>query len=220
MFFTAGPAPHRPSLFLPFVRDPMAHSVSRCPHKHLLDFIMICSLLEGVDVLNFLSNNLLQRSMFIVTEFSLAESIYCIALMLGFIWRIPDRKVANTNFVLHIIITSIPILFRRPKLKTAGRPASFHGTASSGDGDSSLPRPQTLHPPRQPSITDEDVEPVAIDGNTYRHMVQDLTTFKTNLLRLKRIIQEVSAGSQNRNVGGTCTMQSVKKINKISIINQ
>ena len=80
MFSTAGPAPHRPSFFLPFVRDPMARSVSRCPRKHLSDFIMICSLPEGVDVLNFLSNNLLQRSMFIVTEFFFSgiHILYCV----------------------------------------------------------------------------------------------------------------------------------------------
>ena len=80
---------------------------------------------------------------------------------------------------------------RRPRLRIAGRPASFHGTASAVDGEGSLPRPRTLRPPRQPSITDEDVEPVEIDANSYRHMVQDLTNFKTSLLRLKRVIQEV-----------------------------
>ena len=84
-----------------------------------------------------------------------------------------------------------PFFCRRPRLKTAGRPASFHGTVSLGESDSSLPRPRTLRPPRQPSITDEDVEPVAIDGKHLQTHVQDLTTFKTNLLRLKRIIQEV-----------------------------
>ncbi len=95
---------------------------------------------------------------------------------------------ADTAWIWQVLCC---VCSRRPRLKAAGRPASFHGTASLRDGDGSLPRPRTLRPPRQPSITDEDVEPVALDGSTYRHMVQDLTTCKTNLLRLKRLIQEV-----------------------------
>ena len=100
-------------------------------------------------------------------------------------------QIVYMSIIMCTKTVELPFFHRRPRLKTAGRPASFHGTVSIGEGDSSLPRPRTLRPPRQPSITDEDVEPVAIDGNAYRHMVQDLTTFKTNLLRLKRIIQEV-----------------------------
>ena len=53
-----------------------------------------------------------------------------------------------------------------------------------------VPRPFTLKPPRQPSVI-EDEEQISVDGYTYRHMQQDMTMFKTMLLKLKRVIQEV-----------------------------
>lgn len=66
--------------------------------------------------------------------------------------------------------------------------------SASGDGSvlvTGTPRRQmSMKPPRQNSIIDED-EQVVIDAFTHRSMAQDLTSVKTMLLKLKRILQEV-----------------------------
>ena len=91
---------------------------------------------------------------------------------------------------------------RNPRLQRGMRPASFPGpmgplklgeSLDSATGSTALSnqRRSMLKPPRQPSlVSDDDV--MAMDGTTYRHLMQDLTAFKTMLFKLKRVIQEVS----------------------------
>ena len=67
------------------------------------------------------------------------------------------------------------------------RPASFPGPLDSGDGSSS--GRGILRAPRQTSVADD--EEISMDGCTFRHLQQDITTFKTLLFKLKRSIQEV-----------------------------
>lgn len=50
--------------------------------------------------------------------------------------------------------------------------------------------PLSMRPPREtPSFGDEEI--VTMDGFTYRQLLQDIRTYKTMLLKLKRIIQQV-----------------------------
>ena len=53
-----------------------------------------------------------------------------------------------------------------------------------------------LRAPRQQSIADD--EQIMMDGNTLRHLMQDITLIKTNLFKLKRSIQEVGTGKRGR----------------------
>ena len=48
----------------------------------------------------------------------------------------------------------------------------------------------TIRVPKQPSIADD--EEIRLDGNTFRHIMQDITMFKTLLYKLKGAMQSVS----------------------------
>ncbi|XP_070544103.1 kinesin-related protein 12-like isoform X3 [Ptychodera flava] len=49
--------------------------------------------------------------------------------------------------------------------------------------------PSTFRPPRQLSMPIDDGDTVEIDYNSYSHMITEMTSVKTMLLRLKRVIQ-------------------------------
>lgn len=64
--------------------------------------------------------------------------------------------------------------------------------SGSGDGTGGQVRRQvSMKPPRQSSLIEDD-ELVVIDGFAYRSMLQELTSTKTMLFRLKRMLQEVA----------------------------
>ena len=97
---------------------------------------------------------------------------------------------------------------RNPRLHRASRPASFPGWKTTIDGEGAFSGGSTsgtptgsgttpteggkvFRPPRQSSVS-EDAEVIAVDAVTYRQMQQDLTQFKTMLLKLKRLMHDVS----------------------------
>ena len=62
-------------------------------------------------------------------------------------------------------------------------------------GNRRLNRPSSaphrlLKPPQR--LSDGSGGDVGLDGSSYRHIVQDVTSVKTMLLRLKRVLEEVS----------------------------
>lgn len=71
---------------------------------------------------------------------------------------------------------------------------SSDGKTFSGSGDGTgghqVRRQVSMKPPRQSSLIEDD-ELVVIDGFAYRNMLQELTSMKTMLFRLKRMLQEV-----------------------------
>jgi len=114
--------------------------------------------------------------------------------------RARGHSITSTEAVQELgsLISDAGVQRRNPRLEHSVRPASFPGPLGSGGEDLAavniVPRPFTLKPPRQPSLI-EDEDQIALDGYTYRHMQQDITTFKTMLLKLKRVIQEDELGS-------------------------
>ena len=52
-------------------------------------------------------------------------------------------------------------------------------------------RAKSLRPPRRRTCSLNEDDVVYIDGVMYRQLMQDITEYKTLLLRLKRVIQEV-----------------------------
>lgn len=94
--------------------------------------------------------------------------------------------------------TSISSTQRRQQ-RRATRPASFPGPRSDSQhaADASHGGSTILKPPRQGSVCADDDDMITIDGFTYRHLVQDVTNFKTMLLKLKRVIQEDEFHGQN-----------------------
>lgn len=75
--------------------------------------------------------------------------------------------------------------------------ASCDGKTSHGSGDvtsgGQSRRQLSLKPPRQSSLIDDD-ELVVMDGFVYRSMIQELTSTKTMLFKLKRMLQEDELG--------------------------
>ena len=104
----------------------------------------------------------------------------------------PSVLWANVTMCFNYFLSKIR---RRRQQRRATRPASFPGPRSDSlpTTDASHGVSTVLKPPRQGSVYAGDDDLVTIDGFTYRHLVQDVTNFKTMLLKLKRVIQEVSA---------------------------
>ena len=99
--------------------------------------------------------------------------------------------LANVTMCFNYVLSKIRC---RRQQRRATRPASFPGPRSDGTATADVGHGVTtiLKPPRQGSVYADDDDMVTIDGFTYRHLVQDVTNFKTMLLKLKRVIQEVS----------------------------
>ncbi len=108
------------------------------------------------------------------------------------------------------------------------RPASFPGPAQQedstegatggargGHGGSQVKRFGLFKPPRQHSqptvVTDEDL--TTMEAGTYRHLMQDLTSFKTMLFKLKRVIQEVHTDSFS-----ICVLSGLVYYEKIALV--
>lgn len=49
----------------------------------------------------------------------------------------------------------------------------------------------SLRPPKQMGVVEADDGGARIDSTSYHHMCQDITSLKTMLFRLKRVLQEV-----------------------------
>ncbi|KAK2152813.1 hypothetical protein LSH36_317g03070 [Paralvinella palmiformis] len=98
--------------------------------------------------------------------------------------------LANVTMCFNYVLSKIRC---RRQQRRATRPASFPGPRSDGTPTADVGHGVTtiLKPPRQGSVYADDDDMVTIDGFTYRHLVQDVTNFKTMLLKLKRVIQEV-----------------------------
>ncbi|KAI0240825.1 hypothetical protein LSAT2_008394 [Lamellibrachia satsuma] len=83
----------------------------------------------------------------------------------------------------------------------ASRPSSFQGSEGTGPDRQvavtthSRHHSSILKPPRQAATMEDEESKVIMDGFTYRHLMQDLTMFKTLLLKLRRVVQEDEIGS-------------------------
>lgn len=81
----------------------------------------------------------------------------------------------------------------------ASRPSSFPGSEDSEKRVAATARSRhhssMLKPPRQAATMEDEEAKVVMDGFTYRHLMQDLTMFKTMLLKLRRVVQEEEIGS-------------------------
>ncbi len=118
-----------------------------------------------------------------------------------------------TTLLLRMCLENFFSKFRRnSRPSRSSRPASFPGPRHVGTGSASVTTPTddvfeavaetapvvtrgasvSMKPPRQSSSVADEDDTVCLDGFTYRHMLQDITSFKTMLLKLKRTIQEVS----------------------------
>ncbi|ELU15316.1 hypothetical protein CAPTEDRAFT_221576 [Capitella teleta] len=97
------------------------------------------------------------------------------------------------------LLDNNPLLRRNPRLTKASRPCSFPGPRQRARSDvADEPSPLSMKPPRDtPSFGDEEI--VTMDGFTYRQLLQDIRTYKTMLLKLKRIIQQDEIGTPWKN---------------------
>lgn len=84
-----------------------------------------------------------------------------------------------------------------PKSENSSDGKTFSGSGD-GTGGHQVRRQVSMKPPRQSSLIEDD-ELVVIDGFAYRNMLQELTSMKTMLFRLKRMLQEDELGQPSFN---------------------
>ncbi|CAG2064882.1 unnamed protein product, partial [Timema podura] len=94
------------------------------------------------------------------------------------------------------------VLFLRLPVTRPTRALRSRTCSSASDSPHSLDsKPRSLgsplRPPRQVQASECEDGSIRLDRGTYQYMFQDIVSIKTMLLKLKRVLQEVSAASSD-----------------------